>query len=401
LFDAEFRFRRHDGEYRWMRSVGEPRLGSNGEFLGYAGLSLDITERKQADQTQQLLVSELNHRVKNTLASVQAIAQYTLRRTKDPSEFVTAFTGRIQSLSRVHSILSSTTWQGADLRELIRDQLLRGSVDETRLTAWGPAVRLESQMALHMALMLHELGTNANKYGALSRSQGRVAITWTVEDGTLRLRWVERGGPPVRAPTSRGFGMTLIEQSAKGEGGDAHLSLEADGIIWEITLPLPRSAASNVSQAERSAASGHSGTAPRPQVRVVEKAVARLAGKRFLVVEDEPLVALDMVAGLEEAGAEMVAHVGTVTDALQIIGSTPFDGAFLDGNLRGQSVDEVAAALTRRMVPFLFVSGYGPESLPRSFRKVAIVSKPFSPEQLIEAALQLVNQRGVVVRLRE
>ena len=167
-------------------------------------------------------------------------------------------------------------------------------------------------MALHMALMLHELGTNANKYGALSRSQGRVAITWTVEDGTLRLRWVERGGPPVRAPTSRGFGMTLIEQSAKGEGGDAHLSLEADGIIWEITLPLPRSAASNVSQAERSAASGHSGTAPRPQVRVVEKAVARLAGKRFLVAEDEPLVALDMVAGLEEAGAEMVAHVGTV-----------------------------------------------------------------------------------------
>jgi PAS domain S-box-containing protein len=401
LFDAEFRFRRHDGEYRWMRSVGEPRLGSNGEFLGYAGLSLDITERKQAEQTQQLLVSELNHRVKNTLASVQAIAQYTLRRTKDPSEFVTAFTGRIQSLSRVHSILSSTTWQGADLRELIRDQLLRGSVDETRLTAWGPAVRLESQMALHMALMLHELGTNANKYGALSRSQGRVAITWTVEDGTLRLRWVERGGPPVRAPTSRGFGMTLIEQSAKGEGGDAHLSLEADGIIWEITLPLPRSAASNVSQAERSAASGHSGTAPRPQVRVVEKAVARLAGKRFLVAEDEPLVALDMVAGLEEAGAEMVAHVGTVADALQIIGSTPFDGAFIDGNLRGQSVDEVAAALTRRMVPFLFVSGYGPESLPRSFRKVAIVSKPFSPEQLIEAALQLVNQRGVVVRLRE
>jgi PAS domain S-box-containing protein len=401
LFDAEFRFRRHDGEYRWMRSVGEPRLGSNGEFLGYAGLSVDVTERRQAEQTQQLLVSELNHRVKNTLASVQAIAQYTLRRTKDPSEFVTAFTGRIQSLSRVHSILSSTTWQGADLRELIRDQLLRGSVDETKLTAWGPAVRLESQMALHMALMLHELGTNANKYGALSRPQGRVAITWTVEDGTLRLRWVECGGPPVRAPTSRGFGMTLIEQSAKGEGGDAHLSLEADGIIWEITLPLPRSAASNVSQAERSAASGHSGTAPRPQVRVVEKALARLAGKRFLVVEDEPLVALDMVAGLEEAGAEVAAHVGTVTDALQIIGSTPFDGALLDGNLRGQSVDEVAAALTRRMVPFLFVSGYGPESLPRSFRKVAIVSKPFSPEQLIEAALQLVNQRGVVVRLRE
>src|SRR4030095_13652250 len=96
--------------------------------------------------------------------------------------------------------------------------------------------------------------------------------------GTLRLRWVERGGPPVSAPTSHGFGMTLIEQSAKGEGGDAHLSLEADGIIWEITLPLPRSAASNGLQAERSAASGHGGTAPRPETRAVEKALARLAG---------------------------------------------------------------------------------------------------------------------------
>jgi signal transduction histidine kinase len=99
----------------------------------------DILERRQAEQTQRLLVNELNHRVKNTLASVQAIAQHTLRRTRDPAEFVTSFAGRIQSLSRVHSILSNTTWQGADLRELIRDQLLLGSVDEARLTSWGPA----------------------------------------------------------------------------------------------------------------------------------------------------------------------------------------------------------------------------------------------------------------------
>jgi signal transduction histidine kinase/CheY-like chemotaxis protein len=109
----------------------------------------DILERRQAEQTQRLLVNELNHRVKNTLASVQAIAQHTLRHTRDPAEFVTSFAGRLQSLSRVHSILSNTTWQGADLGELIRDQLLLGSVDEARLTTWGPAVQLGSQMALH------------------------------------------------------------------------------------------------------------------------------------------------------------------------------------------------------------------------------------------------------------
>jgi PAS domain S-box-containing protein len=144
-FDSEFRFRRHDGEYRWMRSAGQPRLSAEGQLLGYSGLSVDITERKQAEQTQQLLVSELNHRVKNTLASVQAIAQSTLRQTKDPSEFVASFAGRIQSLARVHSILSSTTWRGADLGELIHDQLLLGPVDDTRLEAQGPTLRLEPQ----------------------------------------------------------------------------------------------------------------------------------------------------------------------------------------------------------------------------------------------------------------
>jgi PAS domain S-box-containing protein len=395
LFDAEFRFRRHDGEYRWMKSVGQPRLGANGEFLGYAGLSIDISERKQAEQTQQLLVNELNHRVKNTLASVQAIAQHTLRRTKDPSEFVTSFTGRIQSLSRVHSILSDSTWQGADLRELIRDQLLLGSVDETRLTAWGPVVRLGPQMALHLALMLHELGTNAIKHGALSRPQGQVTINWTVDQSMLRLRWVERGGPPARAPNTLGFGMILIEQSAKSEGGEARLSLDADGIAWEIKLPLPRL------QTDRSAGIARSGVPSSQETRVVEKAAARLAGKRLLVVEDEPLVALDMVGCLEEAGAETATTIGTVTEALQTIESASFDAALLDGNLRGQKVDEIAAALTRRNIPFLFVSGYGRESLPRAFRNAAVLSKPFSPEALVEAAARLVQPAADVVRLRE
>ena len=401
LFDAEFRFRRHDGEYRWLKSVGRPRLGPNGEFLGYAGLSIDITERKQAEQTQLLLVNELNHRVKNTLASVQAIAQHTLRRTRDPSEFVASFTGRIQSLSRVHSILSDSTWQGADLRELIRDQLLLGSVDETRLTAWGPVVRLGPQTALHLALMLHELGTNAIKYGSLSRPQGQVAITWTVEDGMLHLRWLERGGPPVTAPTTLGFGLILIEQSAKSEGGEARLSLEADGVVWEIALPLPRAATFSRSQAENFTAAARNSQPAAHETRVVEKALARLAGKRFLVVEDEPLVALDMVGCLEDAGAETAPPVGTVKEALRIIESASFDAVVLDGNLRGQKVDEIAAALTRRNIPFLFVSGYGPESLPRAFRSAAVLGKPFSPDALLEAAARLVQPNADVVRLRD
>ena len=190
----------------------------------------DIAAQVEAENTRQLLVLELNHRVKNTLASVQAIAQQTMRSTKEPDEFTRRFFGRIQSLARVHALLTDSTWRGADLRELIRDQLLHGPVDEARLTAWGPTVHLQPQMAMHLAVMLHELGTNSMKYGALSLPKGWIAINWTVIADMLNVQWVERGGPIVSAPSRRGFGTTLIEQSAKSEGGKAEQLIEPDGL---------------------------------------------------------------------------------------------------------------------------------------------------------------------------
>jgi PAS domain S-box-containing protein len=397
-FRLEFRLRRHDGEYRWAIDAAAPRFGEHREFLGYIGSLIDITERKQAEETQQLLVNELHHRIKNTLASVQAIAQHTLRRAKDPAEFVESFSGRIQSLARVHSLLTTATWQGADLRELIDDQLRQGSIDEIKIAARGPPVRLEAEMTLHLALVLHELGTNAQKYGALSTASGSVTITWMVEGGLLRLRWEERGGPPITSLTGRGFGTTLIEQSVKGEGGNARMSVGTDGVLWEITLPLPKpiSAGGRTSRAPEVISS-----ASAPQHTQVDRTTpAKLAGRRFLVVEDETLVALDIAAGLQQAGAEVVASMGTAKEALDTIESKVLDAALLDGNLHGQPVDAIAAALTRHKVPFLFVTGYGPESLPQAFRYAAILSKPFRQQQLIEAAARLVEPRGDVVRLR-
>jgi PAS domain S-box-containing protein len=398
-FRLEYRLRRHDGEYRWAIDAAAPRFGKQGEFLGYIGSVIDITERKQAEETQQLLISELNHRIKNTLASVQAIVQHTLRRTKDPTEFVNSFTGRIQALARVHSLLTTATWQGAGLRELIDDQLLQGSIDETRVAARGPPVHLEAEMTLHLALVLHELGTNAHKYGALSTPSGWVTIAWAVEGELLRLRWKERGGPPVTSPTGRGFGTTLIEQSVKGEGGNARMSVGTDGVLWEITLPLPNSIAADGRTSR--AAEMISSVSAAQRTRVTNRAPARLAGRRFLVIEDEPLVALDIEAGLQEAGAEVVASAGTAKEALDTIQSKVLDAALLDGNLHGRPVDEIAAALTRRKVPFLFVTGYGSKSLPQAFSHAAVLSKPFSQQQLIEAAARLVEQRSDVVRLRE
>ena len=296
-FRLEYRLRRRDGEYRWAIDAATPRLSESGQFLGYIGSVIDITERKQAEQTQDLLVNELNHRVKNTLAVVQSIVQQTLRRTKDPVQFGESFGGRIRSLARVHSLLSAATWQGADLRELIRDQLLDGHPTRPESPAWGPPVRLEAQMALHVAMMLHELGTNASKYGALSGSTGWVTVGWTIEDGTLRLRWQERGGPPAIFPTKTGFGTTLIEQSTKGQGGNARLSASADGIIWDIELPLPTPPAppSRVTDMLKSEPS-------RLALEVAQRSSGKLAGKRFLIVEDEPLVALDTASGPGRSG---------------------------------------------------------------------------------------------------
>jgi CheY-like chemotaxis protein len=205
----------------------------------------------------------------------------------------------------------------------------------------------------------------------------------------------------VSVPTTRGFGTTLIEQSAKGEGGDARILVEAEGITWDIDLPLRRTHASDQVRTPQSAPELTSCEMPGQETLLASPPLPALAGKRFLVVEDEPLVALDLVAGLEDAGAEVAGPTGTAEEALRIIASTSLDGALLDANLHGRPVNEIAAALTRRNVPFVFVSGYGRAGLPAGFGKVALLGKPFSQAKLLEAASLLLEQHRDVVRLRE
>jgi two-component sensor histidine kinase len=201
------------------------------------GTCEDITERKQWEATQKLLLDELNHRVKNTLATIQAIAGQTLRATNSPGEFVEAFSGRLQSLGRAHSLLTQSSWEGADLADIVRDQL--AIRDSERIVVSGPRVFLPPQSAVYLALVLHELGTNARKYGALCGASGRVFLDWSVGRGrTLELDWIEREGPAVTTPGSVGFGTKLIEQSVKGLGGDVHVEFAATGLSCQIKLPL-------------------------------------------------------------------------------------------------------------------------------------------------------------------
>src|SRR5690606_35487797 len=152
---------------------------------------VDITGRKRAEKTQKLLVGELNHRVKNTLASVQAIASQALRHSVSPDEFAPTFIGRIHALSNAHSLLSDATWKAASLRDLVQGQVERGDVGPDRLSGEGPDIDLALEPALHLSLVIHELVTKALKYGALSNGTGRVSLRWRLADGVLFFDWVE------------------------------------------------------------------------------------------------------------------------------------------------------------------------------------------------------------------
>ena len=176
----------------------------------------DITERRQADEVRSLLVAELNHRVKNTLAVVQSIAAQTARSSTSPEKFVSRFNSRLQSLANAHNILSEVAWSGAPIVELINSQVSMTGADADRITLHGEPVDLPPQTALQLALILHELSANAMQHGALSAPAGRVAIDWSFKDGqprVIELTWHETGGPAVAPPVCRGFGLTLIERS--------------------------------------------------------------------------------------------------------------------------------------------------------------------------------------------
>lgn len=250
--ELEARVRHQDGRYIWIHSRGLVRYDAQGNPQAIFGVIADITERKEAERRQQLLVGELNHRVRNTLATVQAIASQTLRRAKSPDDFVPSFSERIQALSRAHTLLTRTAWQGTELDALIREQLMLGSAD--RISCEGPQVALDPQTALQLALVLHELGTNARKYGSLSVPQGTVDVHWTLEQAggssVLHLTWRERGGPPVTPPASTGFGTLLIERSLQqAQGGSSRISYDPEGVTCAIRLPLsPSDAAASAQQ---------------------------------------------------------------------------------------------------------------------------------------------------------
>jgi len=374
-----------------------PLRDKSGHVIGASKIARDITERKQAEMLQRLLVQELNHRVKNTLATIQAIANQSMRRAKTPAEFVKGFSGRVQALARTHDLLPETRLQGAEIMDLVRDQVLLGGQDDRRVEISGPTLMLDAQAAMNLALVVHELATNARKYGALSGPDGHLSVTWetrTNDERLLVLEWRENANRSVAVPRERGFGTTLIEQSLKAHGGSASIRYGAEGMSGTFTLPLPEQLQPRL---------GVAVMAPNADAAALLRRLddkQSLAGKRVIIIEDEPLVAMDLESCLAAAGCEVVGSAGTVRDAKTLCAEAACDAALIDVNIAGQPVDELAATLTKRNIPFAFVTGYGREALPQGFRDALVVGKPFDETALIATVELLAYQSTSVVPLR-
>ncbi|HET7239347.1 MAG TPA: HWE histidine kinase domain-containing protein, partial [Terrimicrobiaceae bacterium] len=202
-------------------------------------LSADVSVRREAETANKLLTHELDHRVKNTLAKVQAIAALTLRSSETPHAFNAAFAARLQAMARNHELLARGEWTGASLQDVIADTLAPYADALDRISTTGPGVALRSAAATTLGMIVHELVTNAVKHGALSTSNGRVAFDWRTDGDFLDLCWRESDGPSVQAPRRRGLGLTLIENNLlAGHGGRVSLDFSPQGLVCTIRLPL-------------------------------------------------------------------------------------------------------------------------------------------------------------------
>ncbi len=239
-FEAEFRIKRPDGEQRWCVATAAATTDTAGRVLRVSGVTVDITDRKNAEERQMLLTREVDHRAKNALALAQSIVRLT--RAEDVQAYVRAVEGRISALARVHTILSLSSWQGAEIGRLVAEEVAPYA-NGGQISSSGEELQLQPATAQTLALALHELVTNSAKYGALSVLSGQISVSWSVEDDHLDLVWVETGGPLVHVPTSRGFGTRSLMASVESQlGGQAVFDWRPEGLICRLLVPIARTA---------------------------------------------------------------------------------------------------------------------------------------------------------------
>jgi two-component sensor histidine kinase/DNA-binding response OmpR family regulator len=366
---TEFRVRRPSGELRWCIGTAAASVDASGRVLRLSGVTIDVTDRKEADERQALLAREVDHRARNALAVIQSIIRLT--RAKNVDEYVQTVDGRIKALARAHTLLSDSRWRGADLGTLVADELAPYRAGD-KINIKGPHISLLPATAQGIALALHELATNAAKHGALSSMKGSVSLTWQLESDILTLHWQEDGGPRIKPPAARSFGLKVIRASIEQQlGGKAHFDWSVTGLHCDLSIPL----------AERLKSFDRDGTHGE-KINGAVIALNKVDRPRVLLVEDEALVGIMIQECLTEFGFRITGPVCTASEALSAAKDGTFDAAILDINLGDGSVYRVAEILSERGVPFIFVTGYDSDSVDARFNEVPILQKPIERQML-------------------
>lgn len=379
--EIEYRVRNHNGRYRWYHARGVPVLNADGSIREWIGVCFDIDDRKAAAVRQLLLMSELDHRVRNILATVHSMVSLTGSSAATKEEYAALLQGRIAAMARTHGLLSRDGWSGAPLMQIVTDELAPVSDATGTIAIDGDAeFILRPKDALDFALVIHELATNAARHGALSRTGGRLRVSWQVEHDTLSFRWVETGGPAVGWVSHRGFGARLMSNVfGPGAGRSAACDYTPEGLICTLTMPVQTA----LVRREK----------PGTPLAVRAAADAMPIG-RVLIVEDEPLIAMELHRLLSQAGLEVSGPAGSLRQALELAGDQTLTGAIIDINLGFDTSYPVADQLLAAGVPVIFVTGYAAEIIPERFAAQTLLRKPIDPQVLMATLRQELSRPG-------
>ncbi len=383
-FQVEFRIVRPSGEVRWCYGAGIITRDAAGNPVRMNGVTVDITDRKRAEERQVLLAREVDHRAKNTLAVVLSVLRLT--RAPTTKDFIATVEGRVHALAATHNLLSATRWEGADLGKIVEEEMAPYHANHRqRVITGGPAVVLLPATAQAVALALHELATNAAKYGALSTETGTLGVTWRAESDALVVDWTETGGPPTAEPARLGFGLTIVRSSIEAQfRGGVSYEWRREGLRCTLSIPAAQIAAPPAAAETPAPVPADNGTR------------RSLADMRLLVVEDELLVSMLIQEILGELGATVAGPYARLSDGLAAAKAERFDGAILDLNLAGESADPLADLLLARGVPFVFITGYQRESIDRRYANVPVLQKPIDAAALESVLLTLLGSEPLL-----
>ncbi len=377
----ETRIHRADGEDRWISAKGMPKFSADGKVSQLIGHVLDITETKKTEDRLRFLSKELNHRVANTFTIMNSMIRHASKKTTSVEQFAQTLMDRLAALSRSNKVLVAEESERSSLQDILLMELEAFSGWQARIAITGNThIWFSGEASEALSLIFHELLTNAVKHGALSVPEGRVSLDITPGTGRqFHIKWVETGGPPISGQRRDGIGSSILRNAMRDQG-KVTIDYPPEGVICDIVI-------NDSFQLAKSPV-----VDPSSEVQSDQNlsATGAFSGQRIMVVEDDPIIGLDITEILNAYGATVIGPYTTVALALNAIREKP-DAAVLDVNLGPEKSDAVAAQLTDISVPFLVLSGQiDSTDLGDAFSGAPVMSKPFREQDLVSRLLHLI-----------